>query len=393
MRHTVCLQAIKNVVCGISGGVDSAVSALLLKKKGYEVIGLFMRNWDVANEKGVCMADKDMEDAQLVCQHIGIPFLEVNFVKEYWNEVFSSFISDLRAGLTPNPDVLCNKYIKFGALHDYAINKLGADAVATGHYARTSVGEDLESIDERKGVDLLQAVDRVKCQTLFLSQISQKALQQAIFPVGSIPKIVVKMIAKEAGLEKISQKKESVGICFIGKRHFPDLIKDYIEPQPGNIVHIETGEILGEHKGLHNWTFGQRAHIPGKTIRMFVAKKDRQTNELVVAPGTDHPSLFYKTLFTEPAHWINKPPRELVQIAMCDVDFKVQHGERADVKSTLTLSGANCLTVSLEHPLRAVSPGQYAVFYRGDVCLGSAKIIKQGPSVYDLKSLRQNQYA
>lgn len=383
MRYSLTLQAIKTVVCGISGGVDSAVSALLLKNKGYEVVGLFMKNWDSANEKGECMADKDREDAQTVCDHIGIPLHNVNFVKEYWNEVFNPFIKDLQAGWTPNPDVLCNKYIKFDALHNHAINKLGADAIATGHYARTSIGEDLDTVNEIKGVDLLQAVDRWKCQTLFLSQISQKALQRAIFPVGGITKDVVKQIARDAGLEKIAQRKESMGICFIGKRHFHDFIEDYMEPKPGNFIHVETGEVMGKHKGLHYWTYGQRAHIAAGQIPFFIAKKDPQTNDILVAPGTDHPSLFYNTVFTQPAHWINKPPPELLTDQRCELDFKFQHIHLPRVKCELTPFGANGLMVSLEHPMRALTPGQYAVFYRGEVCLGSAKIVKQGLSMYE----------
>lgn len=387
MRYFRSLQQCKKVICGISGGVDSAVSALILKIKGYDVEGLFMKNWDTANEHGVCMADVDREDAKFVCDHLGIPLHEVNFVKEYWNEVFSAFLKDLQQGKTPNPDVLCNKYIKFDAFYKHAIDTLGADAIATGHYVRTSAGFNLDDIDERKGVNLLKARDIRKCQTLFLSQISQEALRHSIFPVGDMLKQDVKQLAKEAGLEHIANRKESMGICFIGKRNFHDFIEDYMEPRPGNFVHLETGKIVGKHKGIHNWTKGQRTLIPGLGGgAMFVAEKDLTTNDIFVVQGTDHPALYTETLFTEEPHWINKPPRTLLTEQMYDCEFRYQHLQLHNelIHCTLTLSGGNSLIVSLNRPVRAVCPGQYAVFYTGDVCLGSAKIRRSGPTLYTM---------
>ncbi|KAL5014729.1 hypothetical protein ScPMuIL_008999 [Solemya velum] len=215
---------VKKVVCGMSGGVDSSVAALLLKEKGYEVVGLFMKNWDIANEQGKCMVDDDRKDAEFVCKRIGIPFHEVNFVKEYWNEVFSSFVTDYESGLTPNPDILCNKFIKFSKFLTYAVDNLGADAIATGHYARTS-GSPTE------GIKLLKAVDSVKDQTFFLSQISQAALQKTIFPLGELTKDVVKHVACTAGLERIATKKESMGICFVGSRNFHQFIAEGVQHQ------------------------------------------------------------------------------------------------------------------------------------------------------------------
>ncbi|XP_022253209.1 mitochondrial tRNA-specific 2-thiouridylase 1-like [Limulus polyphemus] len=274
---------VRKVVCGISGGVDSSVAALLLKRKGYDVLGVFMRNWDIADETGHCSIDKDKEDAEYVCRKIGIPLQEVNFVRHYWNEVFSDLIEDYQNGLTPNPDILCNKSIKFNIFYDYATENLGADAIATGHYARTSFGEDLEYYQENKRVRLLKAVDGGKDQTFFLSQVPQKSLQRTLFPLGGITKNSVKKIALHAGLNYIAKKKESTGICFIGKRNFQDFIKDYVKPKPGNFVDVETGEVVGTHAGIHFWTMGQRCHIPGLHTAYFVADKDMKTQDILVA--------------------------------------------------------------------------------------------------------------
>ncbi|KAL4227040.1 hypothetical protein ACF0H5_015016 [Mactra antiquata] len=386
MKLTQGLYKIKNVVCGISGGVDSAVSALILKMKGYNVQGLFMKNWDSTNEHGVCVSDVDREDATYVCQHLDIPLYEVNFVKEYWNDVFSNFLQDLHQGKTPNPDVLCNKHIKFNAFYNYAIDKLNADAIATGHYVRTSAGYNLEDIDENQGVNLLKAVDGSKCQTLFLSQIPQKSLHKALFPVGEMLKQDVKKLACEAGLHRIANRKESMGICFIGKRNFRDFLEEYIDPQPGDFIDLETGNIVGRHNGIHNWTVGQRSLIAGLAEAFYIADKDIHNNNIYVVRGTHHPALYTQTLFTEEAYWINKPPRQLLTEQMYDCDFRYQHIQTRQgiIKCTLTLSGGNSLIVSLDKAVRALNAGQYAVFYDGDICLGSAKIRRAGPSLFTL---------
>ncbi|XP_052779228.1 mitochondrial tRNA-specific 2-thiouridylase 1-like [Mya arenaria] len=386
MKITKVLFRTKKIVCGISGGVDSAVSALLLKLKGYDVHGLFMKNWDSANEHGVCIADEDREYAQFVCSHLGIPFHEVNFVKKYWNEVFSAFLQDLQQGKTPNPDVLCNKYIKFDAFFKYATESLGADAIATGHYVRSSAGYDLDNIDPKKGVNLLKARDPLKCQTLFLSQISQNALQRALFPIGDMIKSDVKQIARDYGMEKVANKRESVGICFIGKRNFKDFTDEYMEPRLGNFINLETGENMGPHKGFYAYTMGQKSQIGGLGVGMFIAHKDTDTNDIYVVPGTDHPALFVQTIFTEECHWINKPPRQLLTDQMYNCEFKYQHVSLSGRKlnCTLTLSGGNSVIVSVDQPIRAIVPGQFAVFYDGDVCLGSGKIRKTGPSMYTM---------
>ncbi|XP_074646045.1 mitochondrial tRNA-specific 2-thiouridylase 1-like [Tubulanus polymorphus] len=374
-------KASKHIVCGISGGVDSAVAAMLLKKKGHRVTGVFMRNWDGRDEFGVCSVDKDLEDAEYVCKKLDIPLHEVNFVKEYWNDVFSYMIRSYENGYTPNPDILCNKHIKFNAFLDYSVNRLGADYVATGHYAKTSSGEDPHRFDTSQGVKLLKAQDHWKDQTFFLSQISQMALQKAVFPIGDFHKNIVKEIAKRIGLERIAAKKESMGMCFIGSRDFKTFIEQYIQPKTGNFINLETGNKIGTHKGTHYFTLGQRANISGLKHAMFIAEMDHKTQNIFVVPGTNHPALFTQTLFTKPAHWIHLPPRDLLQNQMFDCDFRFQHVHPL-VKCTLTLSGSNCLIVSFSQLMRAVTPGQFAVFYKDEECLGSAEIVRTGPSSY-----------
>ncbi|XP_046548592.1 mitochondrial tRNA-specific 2-thiouridylase 1-like isoform X1 [Haliotis rubra] len=372
---------VRKVIVGMSGGVDSAMAALILKKRGYDVHGLFMRNWDVANETGKCLADADFEDAKMICEHLEIPLHQVNFVKEYWNGVFSELIKGYENGTTPNPDIMCNKVIKFDAFFKHAFERLGADAIATGHYARTSCGYDLETVDPAKGVKLLTAADNTKDQTFFLSQISQSALQRSLFPIGDLTKDFVKKIACNAGLEKIAKKKESMGICFIGTRNFQNFIEEYIEPKKGRFLHVETGKVMGYHKGTHYWTVGQRAQIAGQDLPYFVSELHPRTQDVIVAPGTDHPSLFTQTLFTEPPHWIRGTPPSHDHMFTAGFRFQSVH---PIIRCTATLSGSNCLIVSIELPLRAITAGQYAVFYRGDECLGSARILRPGPSLFTL---------
>lgn len=220
------MKMIRNVAVGISGGVDSAVTALLLKNKGFNVTGVFMKNWDIRDETGNCTVEKDYEDARWICDKLKIPLIQLDFVKEYWNEVFSDLLEKYQTGYTPNPDILCNKNIKFNKFFDVARNRFQADAIATGHYANTSFGAYLENFKENTNVHLLQAYDSNKDQTFFLNQIPQQTLRRCMFPLGNYLKNHVKMIAKEAGLHKIAQKKESMGICFVGKREFQDFISE-----------------------------------------------------------------------------------------------------------------------------------------------------------------------
>ncbi|XP_044136157.1 mitochondrial tRNA-specific 2-thiouridylase 1 isoform X2 [Bufo gargarizans] len=359
-----------------------------------------MNNWDVVDEHGMCSAEKDCEDAYLVCRKLDIPFHQVSYVKEYWHEVFSYFLSEYEKGRTPNPDVLCNKRIKFNHFLNYAIDNLGADAIATGHYARTS-HEDEEIFQHpylkapqtlfrnrfeiRSNVKLLQAADHFKDQTFFLSQISQYALRKTLFPLGGLTKEFVKKIAAEAGFHHVLKRKESMGICFIGERNFERFILEYLEPQSGNFVSIEDGKILGTHKGWFLFTLGQRARIGGLRDAWFVVDKDVSTGDIFVAPCTDHPALFRELLRTDRMHWISEePPAELVQNKMMECHFRFQH-QMALVPCVLTLNQDGTVWATLVKPIRALTPGQFAVFYKGEECLGSGKIVRLGPSLYTLQ--------
>ncbi|XP_068128793.1 mitochondrial tRNA-specific 2-thiouridylase 1 [Hyperolius riggenbachi] len=398
------MQAARRVVCAMSGGVDSAVAALLLKRRGYKVTGVFMNNWDVVDEYGVCTAEKDCEDAYKVCEMLNIPFRQVSYVKEYWHDVFSTFLKEYEKGRTPNPDILCNKHIKFDYFISYAIENLGADAIATGHYARTShEDEDIfqhafikhppslfrNRFDIRHDVRLLQAADQLKDQTFFLSQIPQFALRKTLFPLGGLTKDFVKKIAAEAGFHHVLKRKESMGICFIGERNFEKFILEYLENQPGNFVSIEDGKIMGKHNGWFLFTLGQRARIGGLCDRWYVVDKDVSTGDVFVAPNTDHPALYRDLLRTDRVHWISEdPPGELVADKMMECYFRFQH-QMELIPCVLTLNQDGTVWVTLAMPIRALTPGQFAVFYKGEECLGSGKILRLGPSLYTLQQGRE----
>ncbi|XP_071960145.1 mitochondrial tRNA-specific 2-thiouridylase 1-like [Antedon mediterranea] len=381
MKSTVygMSRCISHVACAMSGGVDSAVAALILKSQGYKVTGVFMKNWDVVDEHGECVADNDAKDAEYVCDKLGIPFQQVNFVKEYWHNVFSYLINEYQTGYTPNPDILCNKHIKFDHFLHHALHTIGADTLATGHYAR--IQED-DSTKERR-VKLMKPVDTWKDQTFFLSQVRQEALQKVIFPIGDLTKNVVKDIALQAGLEKIVKKKESMGICFIGQRNFHQFIQEYVEPAPGKFISIEDGEVIGHHNGCFLYTLGQNARIPAKNNKWFVVEKETSTRTIYVAPSTNHPSLFAESVVTEPVHWISSMPSTLQLNKTFECQFRFQHAD-VPVDCTLTLNSDNSLLISLKKPLRALTPGQFAVLYVGDECLGSGRILHCGPSLYAL---------
>lgn len=395
---------VRHVVCAMSGGVDSSVAALLLKRRGYSVTGVFMKNWDSLDESGVCSAEKDCEDAYRVCQSLDIPFHQVSYVKEYWHEVFSNLLKEYEKGRTPNPDILCNKHIKFNHFHKYAINTLGADAMATGHYARTSQEDDevfqqphsappptlfRDRFEIRNPVRLYKGADLLKDQTFFLSQISQDALRQTMFPLAGLTKEFVKKIAAEAGFDHVLKKKESMGICFIGERNFENFILEYLEPKPGNFVCIEDGTVLGTHKGWFTLTLGQRARIGGQKEAMFVVDKDVVTGDVFVAPTTNHPSLFRDTVRTDRFHWLAvDPPPELVRTQMMECHFRFIH-QMPLVPCTVTLNMDGTVWISLSQPVRALTPGQFAVLYKGDECLGSGKIIQLGPSEHTLQKGRE----
>ena len=291
------------VVVGISGGVDSSVAALLLKEEGYDVVGIFMKNWDDTDENGVCTAEEDFEDAVAIANQIGIPYYSINFEKEYYDRVFTYFLDEYKKGRTPNPDIMCNKEIKFKAFLDYAKN-LGADYVATGHYARVDRSKD-ETV-------MLRGVDNNKDQTYFLSQLSQDQIKDVLFPVGELEKSEVREIAKKYNLAT-ANKKDSTGICFIGERDFNEFLSNYLPAQPGDIVDTE-GNVLGKHDGLMYHTIGQRRGlgIGGDGAAWFVCGKDLEKNELIVCQGSDNPLLFSNKLYaSEFSTFTNKKiPRE-----------------------------------------------------------------------------------
>lgn len=354
----------KRVVLGMSGGVDSSVAAVLLKEQGYEVIGVFMKNWDEEDENGVCMADEDYKDVVAVAEQLNIPYYSINFVKEYWERVFQYFLSEYRLARTPNPDVMCNKEIKFKAFLEYA-EKLGADYIATGHYARLIEDENGQKI-------MLKGVDDNKDQTYFLSGLTQKQLEKVLFPLGEYQKSEIREIAQKYDL-KTANKKDSTGICFIGERNFNEFLSKYLPAQKGDIIDID-GKKLGTHNGLMYYTIGQRKGIglgnskDGTGEPYFVVDKKLETNELIVAQGDDK-LLYSKVLIANNFNFIN--PIEFP--FECGVKFRYR---QKDVKGIITKINDDEYRIDFEEPQRAVTLGQIAVIYKGDICLGGGTIDK-----------------
>lgn len=352
----------KTVVIGMSGGVDSTVAAYLLKQQGYHVIGLFMINWDETDENGVCTADLDYEDVKRVCTAIGIPYYSINFAKEYEERVFSYFIDELKKGRTPNPDVLCNREIKFGPFLEFA-KKIGADYIATGHYAKVVKMEDR--------FVLHKSADKNKDQSYFLSQLRQDQLSKVLFPLDEIEKPEVRRIAEEHGFVN-ARKKDSTGICFIGERNFKNFLKTYLPFQSGNIV-TDNGEVVGTHDGLSFYTIGQRRglHIGGKKDgngeRWFVLGKNLQKNELIVSQGSTD-KLYSLGLIATEVNWIANVPNEKFE---CNAKFRYRQPDQA---VTVTKNEDGTIKVMFHEKQRAVTPGQFVVLYDGDACLGSGII-------------------
>ncbi|RKD31573.1 tRNA 2-thiouridine(34) synthase MnmA [Thermohalobacter berrensis] len=353
------------VVVGMSGGVDSSVAALFLKKQGYDVVGIFMKNWDEEDESGVCTAEEDYADVRRVCDQIGIPYYTVNFEKEYWDRVFTYFLDEYKRGRTPNPDVLCNKEIKFKAFLDYAL-KVGADYLATGHYAQ------VDFVDGK--YRLIRGADPNKDQTYFLCNLNQQALSKAMFPIGHLTKEEVREIAKEEGL-KTATKKDSTGICFIGEKNFKNFLSNYLPAQPGKIKSYETGEVLGKHDGLMYYTIGQRKGLGiggrGTGEPWYVVGKDVKKNILYVAQGNKNPALFSEGLIATDLHWISgeAPGTSFT----CTAKFRYR---QPDQKVKVEMKDDNTCKVIFEERQRAIAPGQFVVFYDGEVCLGGGVIDK-----------------
>ncbi|CBN73977.1 conserved unknown protein [Ectocarpus siliculosus] len=303
----------QRVVVGMSGGVDSSVVAMLLHQQGYEVVGVFMRNWDEQDETGsdVCAADTDLEDARRVGYHLGIPVKTVDFSREYWNEVFEPSLQELDRCRTPNMDVACNRFIKFDAFREHALGRMSADFVATGHYARTAPGP---GGDWSRPV-LRQAEDGNKDQTYFLSGVPSEGLAKVLFPLGGLTKPEVRRLAEEGGLP-VARKRESMGVCFVGKRRsWASFISQYLTPSPGNFVCVDTGEVVGRHGGVQLYTVGQKSHLDGMPEKYYVAGLDSDSNSVYVARGADNPSLFARGLsvLASKFSWVaGCPPPELL---------------------------------------------------------------------------------
>jgi tRNA-specific 2-thiouridylase len=352
------------VIVGMSGGVDSSVTAHLLLQQGYQVEGLFMKNWQESDAEVYCTAAEDFKDAEDVANLLGIKLHSINFAAEYWDRVFAHFLDEYRAGRTPNPDVLCNREIKFKAFLDYAL-ALGAEHIATGHYAKV--------IKENNHFHMRLSSDEGKDQTYFLYMLGQKALSHTLFPLGDLTKDEVREIATQQKLPN-HKKKDSTGICFIGERKFRDFLSQYLPANPGDIETTD-GEYLGEHQGLMYYTLGQRQGlgIGGKQGSeekpWFVAKKDLRRNRLIVVQGHDHPLLFSDALNCSQLHWVTGNPPTLPLSCHC----RIRHRQALQA-CTIEPAEDGLLHITFPQPQRAVTPGQSIVFYLDDDCLGGGII-------------------
>ena len=348
----------EKIIVGMSGGVDSAVAAYLLKQEGYDVTGVFMKNWDEKDESGECTASIDLEDVRNVCERINIPYYNVNFEKEYYDRVFSYFLNEYKRGRTPNPDVLCNSEIKFRAFLDYGL-KLGAKMIATGHYVQTE-----KTID---GVWLKKGADKGKDQSYFLCMLSQEQISKAIFPVGNMQKSEVREIAQKLDLV-VANKKDSTGICFIGERRFRDFLKTFIPAMPGDIM-TKDNKKVGTHEGLMYYTLGQRRGLgiggAGTGERWFVVDKDLHNNILYVIQG-EGKELYSKALLATDMNFITKRPKD----GKLKAKFRYRQPDQ-DVEAEFNENNAY---VKFSQRQRAITPGQYVVFYDGEVCLGGGII-------------------
>ncbi len=352
------------VIVGMSGGVDSSVSAYLLQKQGYQVEGLFMKNWEEDDDTEYCTAAEDLADAQAVCDKLGIKLRTINFASEYWDNVFEYFLEEYKAGRTPNPDIMCNKEIKFKAFLDYA-QLLGADFIATGHYVRRG---------EKDGkATLLRGLDHNKDQSYFLYAVGHDKIEKTLFPVGDLDKPEVRKIAEEQGLIT-AKKKDSTGICFIGERKFTDFLQQYLPAQPGDIETPE-GKVIGKHNGLMYHTLGQRKGLgiggmaDAGEAPWFSVDKDLERNVLVVAQGHEHPLLMSQSLVANKLDWVagNAPADKF----KCTAKNRYR---QQDVDCLVTKTDEDTWQVEFDKPERAVTPGQSVVFYQNDICLGGGII-------------------
>lgn len=358
----------KKIIVGMSGGVDSSVAAWLLQQQGYQVEGIFIKSWENDDQQDFCAAARDLLDARSVCNTLGIYLHTVNFAKEYWDNVFTIFLKEYNAGRTPNPDILCNKEIKFKYFMEFACEDLGADFIATGHYVK--------KIDHNQDTYLLRGADANKDQSYFLYTLNNRQLKKCLFPLGIYTKSQVRNIAKKLKLIT-ANKKDSTGICFIGKRNFKEFLSHYIPTQPGDILNID-GKILGIHQGAKFYTLGQRTGLKIGGIRKgngkpwYVIDKDVTRNILIVAQGNHHPYLMSNEFIIEKTNWIIK--YTYPSYLQCVVKTRYRH---PDVQCNVYFVSKDIFHVILHTPITAVTPGQSAVFYLNEYCLGGGIILKK----------------
>jgi tRNA-specific 2-thiouridylase len=352
------------VIVGMSGGVDSSVAAWLLLEQGYRVEGLFMKNWEETDDVAYCTAKQDLEDALQVCEELEIPLHQINFSRQYWDRVFSYFLEEYQAGRTPNPDIMCNKEIKFDLFLKYAM-KLGADKIATGHYARLGSGDNC--------FQLLKGCDAGKDQSYFLYRLGQSELRSSLFPLGGMQKPEVRKIATRCGFDN-HEKKDSTGICFIGERRFRDFLGQYLPAQPGDILTLD-GDVIGRHQGAFYYTTGQRQGLGIGGMRhadespWYVAAKDIKHNTLTVVQGQDHSALFKTRLQAAQLHWIAKPVDTLPFHCKAKIRYR-----QPDQDCVIESMENGRLTVCFTRSQRAITEGQSIVFYKDDLCLGGGVI-------------------
>ena len=367
----------QRVIVGMSGGVDSSVSAALLLQQGYQVEGLFMKNWEEDDGTEYCTAMEDLADAQAVCDKLGIKLHTANFAMEYWDRVFEHFLAEYQAGRTPNPDILCNKEIKFKAFLDYALT-LGADYIATGHYTRRSV--NYNNVDGLEVAQLLRGLDNNKDQSYFLHAVGGDKLAKTLFPVGELEKPMVRQIAEEHDLIT-AKKKDSTGICFIGERRFKDFLQQYLPAQKGDII-TDDGHIIGQHDGLMYYTLGQRGGIGIGGVKdrpeepWFVLAKDLDNNRLIVGQGHEHSMMMSTELQAYKLDWIDGlPPKDIFSAdgLRCMAKSRYRQPDQACNVFAIDEHGLQVRAV-FDEPQRAVTPGQSAVFYIDEVCLGGGVI-------------------
>lgn len=355
----------KNIIVGMSGGVDSSVTALVLLEQGHNVTGLFMKNWEEDDGTEYCTAMQDLADAQQVCDTLGIELKTANFAAEYWDEVFEVFLSEFKAARTPNPDILCNKHVKFKAFLHHAIDDLGADFIATGHYAR--VGE------QNGEFQLLKGLDPAKEQSYFLYTLGQKQLSKTLFPIGHLYKTQIREMAQKAGFAN-ARKKDSTGICFIGERKFSEFLKRYLPSQPGEMRTPE-GQTIGKHHGLMYYTLGQRQGLGIGGVKnapdepWYVLDKDVANNILIVGQGHNHPLMLHNSLIAENMDWCRNRP--LTEKLTCKAKTRYR---QEDQDCTVSPLENGRYQVVFTQPQRAITEGQSVVFYQGEVCLGGGII-------------------